>query len=173
MGRALEYHSKEPGFAPIEKRFFFSFCLNLSLLKTALSRTHLDVLQRDISIDIGNPMDVGLRHLTRLQKMGDVHPIDRGVLPGRATNQFFLIGQFGHWWKQWKHSSTASTGSPGIFFWRRTPQYSNYIYYMHNTHYIQNLHFMLSQNFSAGKPQETSLPNNEVRINTMCFIVIH
>ena len=61
---------------------FFSFCLNLSLLKTAVSRTHLDVLQRDISIDIGNPMDVGLRHLTRLQKMGDVHPIDRGVLPG-------------------------------------------------------------------------------------------
>jgi hypothetical protein len=43
----------------------------------------LDVLQRDISIDIGNPMDVGLRHLTRLQKMGDVHPIDRGVLPGQ------------------------------------------------------------------------------------------
>ena len=73
MGRALEYHSKERGFAPIEKRFFFfSFCLNLSLLKTAVSRTHLDVLQRDISIDIGNPMDVGLRHLTRLQKMGDV-----------------------------------------------------------------------------------------------------
>jgi hypothetical protein len=82
VGRALEYHSKERGFAPIEKRFFFSFCLNLSLLKTAVSRTHLDVLQRDISIDIGNPMDVGLRHLTRLQKMGDVHPIDRGVLPG-------------------------------------------------------------------------------------------
>ncbi|EFX75154.1 hypothetical protein DAPPUDRAFT_250950 [Daphnia pulex] len=42
-----------------------------NLLKTAVSRTHLDVLQRDISIDIGNPMDVGLRHLTRLQKMGD------------------------------------------------------------------------------------------------------
>ena len=82
MGRALEYQSKERGIAPIEKRFFFSFCLNLSLLKTAVSRTHLDVLQRDISIDIGNPMDVGLRHLTRLQKMGDVHPIDRGVLPG-------------------------------------------------------------------------------------------
>ncbi len=63
---------------------FFSFFLNLSLLKTAVSRTHLDVLQRDISIDIGNPMDVGLRHLTRLQKMGDVHPIDRGVLPGTS-----------------------------------------------------------------------------------------
>ena len=87
MGRALEYHSKEGGFAPIEERFFFSICLNLSLLKTAVSRTHLDVLQRDISIDIGNPMDVGLRHLTRLQKMGDVHPIDRGVLPGNPPFQ--------------------------------------------------------------------------------------
>ncbi|EFX78772.1 hypothetical protein DAPPUDRAFT_245525 [Daphnia pulex] len=38
------------------------------ILKTAVSRTHLDVLQRDISIDIGNPMDVGLRHLTRLKR---------------------------------------------------------------------------------------------------------
>ncbi len=69
MGRALEYHSKERKFAPIEDRFFFlSFCLNLSILKTAVSRTHLDVLQRDISIDIGNPMDVGLRYLTRLKR---------------------------------------------------------------------------------------------------------
>ncbi len=93
MGRALDYHSKERGFAPIEKRFFFSFCLNLSLLKTAVSRTHLDVLQRDISIDIGNPMDVGLRHLTRLQKMGDVHPIDRGVLPGYLIYHLGLTGK--------------------------------------------------------------------------------
>ena len=35
-------------------------------LKTAVSHTHLDVLQRDISIEIYNPMDVGLRCLTRV-----------------------------------------------------------------------------------------------------------
>jgi hypothetical protein len=66
VGRLLEYHSRERGFAPIEERFFFSF--NLSILKTAVSRTHLDVLQRDISIDIGNPMDVGLKYLTWLKR---------------------------------------------------------------------------------------------------------
>ncbi len=66
VGRALEYHSKERGFALIKERFFSSF--NFSILKTAISRTRLDVLQRDISIDIGNPMDVGLRYLIRLKR---------------------------------------------------------------------------------------------------------
>ena len=68
MGRALEYHHTERGYAPIEERFFFIFCLNLSFLKTAVSRTHLDVLQRDISIDMGNPRNVGLSYLTRLKR---------------------------------------------------------------------------------------------------------
>jgi hypothetical protein len=79
-------------------------------LKTAVSRTHLDVLQRDISIDIGNPMDVGLRHLTRLQKMGDVHPIDRGVLPGLTSSEVSTLNKEGGREAWSRHSLSA--------FWR-------------------------------------------------------
>ncbi|EFX63227.1 hypothetical protein DAPPUDRAFT_268823 [Daphnia pulex] len=38
-------------------------CTTLAADPTAVSRTHLDVLQRDINIDIGNPMDVGIVEL--------------------------------------------------------------------------------------------------------------
>jgi hypothetical protein len=58
-------------------------------LKTTVSCLHLDVLQRDISIDICNPMDVRLRYITRLKRWATyilwIEACYQGVFPRHSS----------------------------------------------------------------------------------------